>query len=440
MTSTHRNARLVPASAGESSGPPVEPGGRSRPQGPDATLERVFSGDNLRRVVQAATKALEATRRERTVSPSLVSQLREQSESQARLLIENDGRFQTCGLMQELMERSEEAILQADQQGAIRLARLATLVANKVDPEILGEAVTNDLRGRAATRLGNAYRYGGELRAAAECLRHADSLLAAGTGDPLEKANLLSIRASLALATGAYAEALDLLSRAERIYQALDESQLLGKVFVQKASVVGWDDPHRGIALSFLAEDHLDSAQDARLFLVARHNRIIWMLDADQVEEAATLFEASRPLYRQFDDEWTLLHQGLAEARLALALEDLEEAEISLQVLLDELLARGQQLNAALCALDLADCYLLQGEPRKASELAAAMAQNLRAWGAHDRAREAWAVLQHALALERATGDLLRQLARYLHRAWRNPHLPFRPGLNTRSSPPILRS
>ena len=283
------------------------------------------------------------------------------------------------------------------------------------------------------------YRYGGQLKEATEALRRAGTLLAAGTGDPLEEANLWSIRSSLALSAGTYAEALDLLARAERIYTDLGEFQLLSRLLVKRASVVGWEDPRLGVELSLRAESNLDPRRDARLFLVARHNRIIWTLDVGQTAEAQALFEGSVPLYRQFDDDWTLLHRGFAEARLAFALADLADAEDAFQVLFDELLAREQHLNAALLALDLAQRYLSEGETRKVSELAGTMARNLREWGAHARAREAWAILQHALALERATRDLVRQLARYLHQAWRNPHLTFRPGLKTRLSPPIIR-
>lgn len=425
MTSTHRGSGSVPAAEDRSLEPRRHTGRPSRTAEAGDAFGAIFSDENLRRVVHGATKAVEAARVERAAAPALASRLATQPEAQARLLIENDRRFQTWGLVQELMERSNAAIFEADPLRSIRLARLATVVASNVAPEVFGAALTNDLRARAWTSLGNAYRYGSYLRAAGEAFRRACKLLGTGTGDPLEEANLLSMRASLALGTGAYAESLDFLARAERIYTELGESQLLGRILAQKASVVGWEDPRHGAVLSFRAEQHLDPAQDARLFLVARHNRIVWMLDAGQIERAQALLEHSIPLYQQFEDDWTLLHRGLVEAKLALALGDLDEAETFYQILLHELLDRGHQLNAALCALELAGCYLAHGRTRKASELAGAMAQHFREWGAHARAREAWAVLQHALAVEGATDDLLRQLARYLHRAWRNPRLAF---------------
>lgn len=433
MTSTHSDSRRLPEGEDHSVETPHEAleGGPSA--GAGEAFELIFSDINLRRVVESATVTLETTRRERAAGPALAAKLEEQPETRALLLIENDPRFQTWGLVCELMERSDRAVFEADPLRAIRLARLATEVASKVDPGVFGEALTHDLQARAWTNLGNAYRYGSHLRAAGEALRRAGCLLAAGTGDPLEEANLLSIRASLALGTGSYGESLGLLARAEQIYVELGEWQLLGKILVQRAGAIGWEEPGRGIALALEAERYLDPTEDARLFLMARHNRILWLIEAGMPEQAETLFQRSAGLYRSIDDGWTFLHRAWAEARLAAALAEVQEAEASLEVLLAELLDREYRLDAALCALELAGCYLRQGQTRKASELAAAMAQHLREWGAHARARDAWAVLQQALAMEKATDALLRQLGRYLQRAWRNPHLAFQPRSSPRS-------
>ncbi|MGD2116319.1 MAG: hypothetical protein PVG07_14790, partial [Acidobacteriota bacterium] len=79
----------------------------------------------------------------------------------------------------------------------------------------------------------------------------------------------------------------------------------------------------------------------------------------------------------------------------------------------------------ALVALDMAACRIALGKTREASELASAMAHNLREWGAHAQARNACALLGHACEVERASTELVREVALYLRRSWQNPHLPL---------------
>lgn len=397
------------------------------PTFPPGSLDGLFSEQSLHQTVTAAREALNRSKLERAASPALVKMIEGLPSARARLLIDNDPRFRSWGLVEELMARADAAVFEARPRRAIHLARLATTTASRAGLGPYGEALSNDLRARSWVCLGNAYRYGSRFRAAAGALSRAQKLLRLGTGDPLEEGHLLSMRASLAASTGDYDRSLRFLSRAEEIYSELGEDRLLAKALVQRANAVGPRDPHEGTALCLRAEWMLDEKDDPKLLLMARHNRILFFIDEGKADQAQSLLERSLHLYHECHDDWTLLHLGWIEGRVAAMRSDHEEAESCFEVLLAELLDRGHRLDSALCALELAGCHLAQGQTKKASELAAAMAQHLREWGAHARAREAWAILQHALAVERATDELLRQLARYLHRAWRNPSLAFQP-------------
>lgn len=425
MTSRIEGVWYEPETDEERGTPPARTVQPTSSKAPPGEFDFLLSEQNLDRAVNAAREALERSKLERAASPALVDRLERLPSAQARLLIDNDSRFSSWGLVEELMDRAESAVFEAGPRRTTHLARLATLAADRVDPGPYGGSLTNDLRARSWACLGNAYRYGSRFRAAAAALARAAKLLTQGTGDPLEEAHLLSIRASLALSTGDYDESLTILARAEAIYSELGESRLLAKILVQRAGTVGSRDPFKGAALSVRAEQNLDEEKDPRLLLMARHNRILMLIEAGETAQAQCLLDRSLHLYHEADDEWTFLHLAWAEARLSAGARDHREAEACFEVLLTELLDRRHQLDAALCALELAGCYLAQGRTRKASELAGAMAHHLREWGAHARAREAWAVLQHALGVEQATDDLLRQLARYLYRAWRNPRLAF---------------
>lgn len=388
----------------------------------------LLSAPVLAAVAEEAERLRLATRAQRTAARELADELERCPETRApRLLLGRDP-HQTWCLAEELIERSRGAIFDSDPCRAVRLARLAVTAAGCLDTRLYGNALAADLRARAWGHLGNAHRCASRLRAAETALGEAEDLLLEGTGDPLEEAHLLSLRASLATSLGDYEGALALLDPALELYLELGERRLAAQVLVQKCGAAGYLDPAEGAELARRAEELLRDSPECRLVSMARHNRVVWLVESGRAEEARELLEASRQLFRRFDGSWTRVHLTWTEARLDLALGEVEEAEARLETLLGELLERDHRLDAALCALDLAACRLAAGRAREAAELAGAMAEHLRAWGAHPRAREAWALLHQSLCLEKATEGLIQELGAYLRRAWKNPRLAFRPG------------
>ncbi len=390
------------------------------------SCEPCFPRSTLAAVLEAAERLRLATEAERAAAPEAAERLERNPESRARLLIQNQAHFQTWGLVEELTARSFQAIFDSETSRGVRLARLAVSVADQLDEGTYGASLAADLKARTWGSLGNAYRCAGQFRAAAAALRQADDLLLEGTGDPLEEANLLSYRASLATVLGDHVWSLEILGQAAAIYRELDETVLLGKILVQQSAALPFLDPERGVVVAREAEELVAGAENRRLLVSARLNHIGCLTAAGKPDQAQMLLDASRSLFRDLDDPWSSLLVAWAEARLAFAQGRLEEAEAAFEHLLGEHLRRNQRLEGVLAALDLAAVRLGRGKAREASELAAAMAQHLRDWGAHARAREAWALLRHALSLERANVELIREVADYLRRAWRNPRERFR--------------
>lgn len=400
------------------------------PETPDESSEVLLSDTVVASLIEAARHLRDATDAERFEAPELATRLERHPETRARMLIDNHARYQTWGLAEELMARSREANLLGDSPRGVRLARLAAAASDRLDSTMYGAPLVADLQARAWGNLGNAYRCAGRLRAAAAALREADDLLLDGTGDPLEAANLLSLRGSLVTAMGELDHVDELLDRAAAIYAELEETRLLAKVLVQKSAVFGREDPGAALTCTEQAEHLLESERESRLFLGARHNRIFWLIQCGRPTEAERLLEASRSLYARHDDPWMALHREWTEARIAFALDRVIDAEARFQILLERLLADGHQLDAACCALEISACRLALGDTRGASELAATMAHHLRAWGTHTQTREAWALYEHYLSLDQATEKLHRELFAYLQRAWRNPRFAFRPSLD----------
>lgn len=362
---------------------------------------------------------------ERLAAPMLACQLERHPETRVRLLVDNREQYRTWGLAEELISRSLKAIFDNQPCRAVRLSRLAVVVADRIDCLPYPISLASDLRARAWSNLGNSYRCAGQLRSAGAAFERADEILLEGTGDPLEEASLLCHRASLETDCGHYMVAIDLLDHACGIYRSLGESKHLARALVQLVIPLEFNAPGGGLETARTAERLLDPERDGELFLFARHNQIGALINSGHPEQASMLLEASRKHYRRDGTPWAEINLAWTEARLAAALDNLEEAEASYEVLLQEVLERDRRLEGALVALDLAGCRLALGKLHSAAELAAAMAQTLSDWGAHPKAREAWALLQHSLKVEKASADLIREVAHYLRKSWRNPDAPF---------------
>jgi len=393
------------------------------PEVAEADLEAWLPERSILAILEAAERLRVVQEEERAAAPDLAEQLERHPETRARLMIDNGARFRTWGLAESLLERSSRAIFENDLCRAVRIARLGVMVANALDAFRYGGCLAADLRARAWGSLGNAYRCAGQLRAAAAAFDTAAELLDEGTGDPMEEATLLSYQASLLTATGDLPAAVDLLDRISAIYREIGEPQLLARTLVQKSVPVTMADPEEGARVAREAELLLDPADEPRLFLIARHNQIRCLVDSGHAEQAEMLLEASRSLYRRAGDQWTELGLAWTEARIAAANGELLEAEAGFEVLLTEVLEAGRQLDGALVSLDLAACRIALGKHREAAELAQSMAHNLREWGANQRARDAWGLLTHSLQIDRATVELVREIATYLKLAWKNPEL-----------------
>ncbi len=391
-----------------------------------------FAESRLLGIVAAAERLKTAQEEERLAAPYLATQLERHPETRARILINNRPRFHTWGLAEELIDRALGSIFANDPCRSVRLSRLAVVVTDHLEPAHYPQSLAADLRARAWGNLGNSYRCAGQLRSAASALQQAEEILLQGTGDPLEEATLLSFAASLETDSGQYATAIELLERTCSIYRELGEQSRLARTLVQLVIPMQFQNPGSGVEIARSAERLLDPDKDAELFLHARHNHVTALVDSNRPEQAAMLLEASRRFYRRSASPWAELNLAWTEARLSAALGDLEEAEAGYEVLLQEVLESDRRLEGALVALDLAACRLSLGKTREAAELAASMSGSLQSWGANAKAREAWALLQHSLRVERASVELVHEVAQFLRKAWQNPDLPLSKSLAAR--------
>jgi tetratricopeptide (TPR) repeat protein len=383
-------------------------------------------GEVLDRVSLQAGRLRAAVERERFDAPTLLSQLLEQPSERREIMVRNNPRFHTWGLLDLLLERSrEQSFRNADLGEAFALLGLE--IAKHLESRY-GKERTEDLRARAWAAVGNTRRLRSDLKGAEEAFKVASTHLKRGTGEAIERAMFLDLQASLRRAQRRFDEALSLLRRAGGIFLRFGERHRAGRTLVKMSTVHRYaGSPEKAIPLLYQALDLIDPAREPRLVLVAWHNLIDDLAEAGQLMQAQKLLVKTRPLYRKFPEAWARHPRKWVEGRIARGLGQSGRAEELLLAARDGFLAEGpgSAYDVALVSLDLSLVYAEQGRAAELKRLAEEMVPIFSSRQIHREALAALAFWKQAVEAEKAGLDLVTGVATYLKRARHDPALRF---------------
>lgn len=186
------------------------PGAGSEARAPET---KVSYEKSIQRALAGTQQVYDRVLGERREAGRLWGVLEAHPPARRRVMIRNDRRFQTWGLLECLQERYR-ALLEEDVETALEAAELAWVIAQSLDHRAYGEERVHDFQASALVNLGNVRRAIGDLMGARSALDQAGAVLALGTGDPLEKAELEAARGALLRDLGRVDEAGDALRRA----------------------------------------------------------------------------------------------------------------------------------------------------------------------------------------------------------------------------------
>lgn len=363
---------------------------------------------SMSRVFQQILHAQASLQQERTAAEDLLLELMSLPRDRRREAVESDSRFRSWGLCELLLTRSQKGRYTAEQQGA-ELAEAAVDVAERLDPATYDPALLEDLRARTWAFLANARRVLSDLRGAERGFEQAEWHLARGTGDRLERARILDLKASLRTYQGRRQEALRLLDRAIVIYRRAEQRHAHGRAVLNKAHVNIWEGNHEtAIALLRQGLELIERDREPNLALTGYHNLAYVLNDLGRHEEAAQIVAASRPLYLQAGN---LVQLQCLEARIALGKGELERAETLLQEVRGAFGDKGMAYDAALASLDLAEVYARQGRSAELRELGQEMLSIFQSRELHREAIAALILLQKAAEAQSVTVTLVQELA-----------------------------
>jgi tetratricopeptide (TPR) repeat protein len=366
---------------------------------------------------------------ERGDAPALRAELAQHPEHRQRMMIRNSRRFHVWSLGQMLCDESER-LRPRDPAKAVVRAGLAVEVCDRLDPEQYGSALTRDLRARAWGHLAIAHRAAGAYPEAHEAFETARVHLRVGTGDPVEGAHLLWLEASLHVTERRFDRAFSLLDQVIAVAKRYGEHHLCGKALLSKSyCYTRAGEPEAAIALLDEGSRLIDPALEPRLVVLARHNLIDALIEAERFEEAISHLERTRALHQQLGNRIDQIRFRWVEGRLALGLRRYEAAEALLRRVRGEMLAEGLHFDAGLVCFELAEIYSRQGRTIEMRELAEEMLPIFRAQSFHSEALATLTVFRDALRMEQVTLGLVQELSEYFDRA--RPE----PGLRTRLHP-----
>lgn len=310
---------------------------------------------------------------------------------------------------------------------ALALQEAASRVAGRVSTVGYGPSLKQRLITRTAAHRANTLRVLGELVAADSLWASIHDRLARYPLElPGEKAELLSLEASLRTDLRQFAEAAGLLQEAERIYVEMGDPVGRARTLIKRGKLSYLaGDPAQNLADLREALVVLNPIAHRRLFLTAQHNIADSLVELDRIAEAEIVVEQNLPLYAACDDPAFRIQLAWLQGRIARGLGRFSAAERHLREARNGFLAQDLDYDVGLVSLDLAALYLATGETAKVKELARLMAPIFARQRVHREATAALLLFQKAAAAERLTTDFVGRLRRYLLLARNDPAFRF---------------
>ncbi|MFL6290316.1 MAG: hypothetical protein ACJ759_05415 [Thermoanaerobaculia bacterium] len=358
-----------------------------------------------------------ALRAERRRGQELWRLLEPLDATQRLLWLKNDPRLHVWGLYNLLLNEARN-VLRQDRGAAVGLYYLAWMIAQKLSPEVYGDARVRDFQGIAATHLGNAKRLYGDLRGAEEDLARAEELLELGTGDLLDRAYLLGIRATLKSDLGYFEDAAAMFREAVSCAHQMGDRHLEATYLIAWSSSTGWVDPERALDLAERAEAKLEAGAEPHLELGVRHLKVYWMSESGRTSEARGLLEENRPLYAGFPDPVTQGRLLRLEGHLTRSEGNLEESERKFRELVALYERHDFDFDLALAGVELSQVLSLRGKVAESASILRGLYPFLESRKLHSDILSSWLMLQEAIQRDAVQAQMFRDLAMTLRRKW----------------------
>lgn len=406
---------------------------RLAPDGPNA-LRRLFTGEAaasspeayrplFQRLQEGLRLRVAEIGTELDTAHQLLAKLLAQAPGEQLLSIRTEDAYRSRGLAQLLLERCRDRWVASPVEAEL-CADLALEVVEQLEGEGSTRATVNDLRALRWGYLGNIRRIQSDFRCAEDAFTLAESFLDLGSNDPLLRAELYDLKASLRRDQARLDESRVLLNRAATIYRRTGDLHRVGRVMIKKAIVANEANaPELAIELLQKASDLIDADREPRLRCSVFNELVYYLRQAGRVQEAVALLPQARDNAELFGARLDRLRLQWTEALLGLDLGRPEEGERTLTEVRRGFIEEGIGYDAALVSLDLAHLYLLQGRTAETRRLATEMLPIFQSRDIDREALAALTVFYRAAELDKVTATMVDEIAACVKRARPSPSL-----------------
>jgi tetratricopeptide (TPR) repeat protein len=283
-------------------------------------------GPVLERCLQSLEIRAAALKRERLEASGLMTRFLSLPRARQQLLLLNSPRFRSWGLFELLIQTGWEETFR-DPRRTEEILELALEASQHLDSFFYGSDLLEDMRARIWGYIANAHRARRDLPAAEAAFSEAFQHLERGTEDPMERAVLFDLEASLRRAERRFEEAVQLSKRAIRIFRKAGEDHRVGRTLVNLSiahSHMG--DPAGAISLLQQASPLIDRNRDPRLALYTMNNLADNLAMTGRFMEAQRVLSQARPLYRRFSEPLVQGPRLWVESKIAVGLGRLAQA------------------------------------------------------------------------------------------------------------------
>lgn len=341
-----------------------------------------------------------------------------------RLLVRNTSRFQTLALAEILLERAWSLGFEEPGRAEV-VAELAAELVDRIQVEPFGEETLNDLRARSWAYRANFRRIATDFRQAEEAFRRAEVFQAQGTGDLLEQARFLDLRASLSRDRSLREQARELLQRSIQIYLAIEESHLAGRAMI-KMGMLAFSDQRYDQAAELFERGlgMVDAEQEPRLVLVGHYNIMVCLTEEGRFDEAMALLPKVRRLTVESGSRFDLLRLRWTEGDVLRGFGHEARAEAAYLEVRKGFIEEGIAYDAAAVSLTLAALYLRQGRHGEIKRLAAEMVPIFQSRDVHQEAIAALLLFRRAVEMENLTLRMIEEVSEVVRRSQGKPAPP----------------
>ncbi len=332
------------------------------------------------------------------------------SPEQRSTALANSATYRSPKLVDWLIDESFRLRYQ-DPVTAVRLARLAVEIAESLPPGA-HRVLTVDLRARALSYLGNAFRVVGELAQAQRSLENGDEVAADGSGDSLLAGEIAWLRGSFATEIRDFPQAYEHFRVSFGHYVDAQETDLAARTLVSigRSMVYGGDDaPARGVLA--LAFSLLRKRPEPELLITLAHTMALSLAQCGHPSVAVPYVQIVQPLYRYVAGDLPRLRGCWLEGNLLTQAGFLDEARQVLTAVGDGFRTNQNFYGMALVSLDLALVLLQLGRLRDVESLARESYAAFAARGLSDRATAALLLFVDAAKQRTLAEELVRQVA-----------------------------